>query len=210
MGVGSYAPGLTELQALTVEGRGRGQEEQGGWRGRSTCDRARWGAPCISLTSLVARDRGSGGLGPPWAAGARVPAALQGGAAPFTAREEVLTEPHRHQVRPGCALSPFYGGQQRAREGKPLPKGEMVELGISQGLSLCATCCQLLGKPRQRLFQVLKPEEARASGQVSPSSLWWSHVPQVGGPVRILPVRHSHRQRAAGTCPVPTGFPALL
>ena len=155
-GVGAVPLGLPELWALTMKrGEAEARRRQGGWRGRSICHRSRWVCSPRFTDVPGGQDRGAGRLGHPWAAGSKGACSPPGrGWSLHRQGRHVLTEPHSHQVRPECALSPFYGGQQRAREeGKPLPrlpaKGDMVELGFSQGLSLC----NLLGKPSQRLFQ---------------------------------------------------------
>lgn len=137
------------------------------------------------------------GLVLPGLQGARMLVALQGRAAPFTGKRGLCSlRLNSHQVRPGCSLSPFYGGQQRSREDKPLPrlptKEGMVELGFSWGLSLCTTCCQLLGKPSQRLFSA----EARGSqGQWegNPQLTLVFSLPTSECACKNPPSRHSNR-----------------
>lgn len=106
--------------------------------------------------------------------------------AAFQVRGGMCSHPHRHQVRSGCSLSPFYGGQQRASH-FPASQSRHGTAGILPGpQDSVQSRCQMLGNPSQRVCahvccQVLKPEEARASGRATPSSLLCPHFPQVGG-----------------------------
>lgn len=109
---------------------------------------------------------------------ARVLAALQ-------VRGGMWSHPHRHQVRSGCSLSPFYGGQQRAREGNPLPSlptKAWLSWDSPRTPGLCAVSLPDAGQPQPEGVCTCVLSGAQARG----SQGFWEGNPQFT-PVSSLP-----------------------
>lgn len=123
---------------------------------------------------------------------ARVLAALQ-------VRGGMCSHPHRHQVRSGCSLSPFYGGQQRAREGKPLPSlpaKAWHNWDSPRTPGLCSLAARCWATPARGCVHMcaVRCSSQRKPGLLGGQPLLCPHFPQVGGCVGDPGSGHSSRQ----------------